>query len=463
MFRVEVSRREKTKIPRRRYDALNGLRGISTIVIALFHVPFAWSYGGSAVMNNTFHLVDFFLVLSGFVMTHGFEGRIGHNLTYRNFILDRFARIYPLHLLFLLVFLGYECAKLIAFNYGVELTKPAFVESNGTTFLTNALMIHAMGLHDGYSYNVPSWTVSVEFVTYLLFGMALVFARSPRARILVALGAGFLSAVFLYTVPQKFMHATYDYGLFRGVYGFSLGYLAYHLSGFIQRGGAKLPFAGFVECAALVGISMFIVNIGDDSPFAVLSSLIFGLTMVVFSFDGGFISKFMARRPVQLLGNWSYPIYLGHFLMISLVGIIIRHGMGVEDIKAIAHLTGNMFIVLYVVITISLAAFLHTRFEMPAKHWAYPKLRNGADALACWIDAARAEIMPVRMTVVTSAIMVAVIFWQAGKRHIYPDRPDKIFAEGAVLTPWVQTYYQRPSPRMQRMHKRADGSTSSRF
>ena len=119
---------------RRQYIALNGLRGVSTLIITLFHVPFAWSLSGAILFDHAFHLVDFFFVLSGFVMTHGFEARIGRTLSYRDFVLDRLARIYPVHVLFLVLFLGYEMAKLIAAGHGVDLVKPPFTDNNAYSF-----------------------------------------------------------------------------------------------------------------------------------------------------------------------------------------------------------------------------------------------------------------------------------------------------------------------------------------
>jgi len=397
-------------------------------------------------------------------MTHGFEARIGVELSYRNFILDRFARIYPLHALFLLVFLGYECVKLIAFYNGVVLTKPAFVENNATTFVTNALMIHAMGLHDGYSFNVPSWTVSVEFVTYCLFGFALIVVHGRGARIFLALGAILLSSFFLLTVPQKFMHATYDYGLFRGIYGFFLGYLAYHLSIAIAGRGFNPPYMGALELGALLAICWFIVSVGEDNPFAVLSSVLFAASMIIFSFDGGLISRLLACRPVQLLGAWSYPIYLGHFLVISLIGIVIRHGMGLTDVTALAPGTGDFFIVVYLMVTISLAATLHNKYEMPAKHWSYPKLRNLVDDLARRIQSCRVLISCIAVRTMAAVLLLVVL---AGSQHLRRhDKPlhevDKI-AMGAVFEPWKQTYRERPPPLAQRKHVSVEGSSSSRF
>ena len=434
------------------------------MVIALFHVPFAWSLSSSAIMGNAFHLVDFFLVLSGFVMTHGFEARIGRDLSCRNFILDRLARIYPLHFFFLMVFLAYECTKLLVSYYGIQLTKPVFVDNNLATFISNLFLVHSMGLHDNYSYNVPSWTVSVEFVTYCLFGFALLTARSANTRILTAIAAVILSSVFLLMVPQKFMHATYDYGLFRGVYGFALGYLAYHLSIRLEAGGFKLPGASGFEFIALIAVSIFIVNVTDASPFAVTSSMLFALTMVVFSFDQGIFSKMLCARGFQSIGNWSYPIYLGHFLIISLIGIVIRHGMGYPDILKLPAEAGNYFIIVYVMGTVSLAALLHVKFEMPAKHWAYPRMKKLGDLVEDQLSLLRPRIKPIPVAAMAIILTYALLLaGQAIGTSHHQSRNNIANTGGVYLDAWSATYLDRPSPLAQRMHERAEGSSSSRF
>src|SRR5690348_368784 len=91
-----------------RFVALDSWRGICAVLVVLFHftsvLPSALD--GSMFIRNSYLFVDFFFVLSGFVLCHGYRGRIAGTHDAWRFALRRFARVWPLHAVVLACFVA---------------------------------------------------------------------------------------------------------------------------------------------------------------------------------------------------------------------------------------------------------------------------------------------------------------------------------------------------------------------
>ena len=99
---------------RPRLDALTGVRGLAAWWVVFFHfreylVPYVPS-SALAVMAHGNLAVDLFFVLSGFVIYYTYAGHLGSRSEIRLFFIKRVARIYPLHLLTLLAYVGLSCS-----------------------------------------------------------------------------------------------------------------------------------------------------------------------------------------------------------------------------------------------------------------------------------------------------------------------------------------------------------------
>jgi len=175
------SQTSQAKTPAGQLPSLTSLRGVAALWVVLFHYSVVYfpslnSSGYSSLVGKGYLAVDMFFMLSGFVMTHvyhqAFLQSIGDN--YRGFLVARIARLYPLHVLVLTLFVvvaltarGVDCAVTGVFN-GIPLTGPR----SFTAFIANLFMLQ--GLNAGQlSWNYPAWSISVEFIAYLLFPFAL--------------------------------------------------------------------------------------------------------------------------------------------------------------------------------------------------------------------------------------------------------------------------------------------------
>lgn len=207
---------------------LTSIRAIAALVVVLFHMFFSEQTTASPIRNLLAdgHLgVDLFFLLSGFILTHVYleqwnQGRF----SYSHFLVNRFARIYPLHLFILVLFI---CAYGIAERTGVETSMEG---KNWSHFKWHVTLLHAWGTTDGHSWNFPSWSVSAEMFAYLSFPIALWLSHRLPTKInlivfvlLFGLGA-IVSQTFLGKPITKLM---FDFGILRVATEFLLGIATY--------------------------------------------------------------------------------------------------------------------------------------------------------------------------------------------------------------------------------------------
>lgn len=178
----------------RRYYVMDFFRGFAAIVILVWHYPgFAWVYPGGAAdralqpfyailqlfYNYGLHAVAFFWMLSGFVLSHAYGGA---RFSTREFVVNRFARLYPLHLVTLLA------AALISYLCVLNVGQPTTPNNDLYHFVLNLFFAPWWGFQKGFSFNAPIWSVSVEVAIYALFWFVLpaLFKRGLLAPLVAA-------------------------------------------------------------------------------------------------------------------------------------------------------------------------------------------------------------------------------------------------------------------------------------
>jgi len=101
---------------------------------------------------------------------------------------------------------------------------------------------------------------------------------------------------------------------------------------------------------------------------------------------------------------------------------------------------------------------------MPAKHWAYPRMKKLADLTGDQLSLLRPHIKPVPVALVAIILTYTLLLAGQGVGTIHGKSPNQMTSPGGVnWHAWSATYLERPSPLAQRMHERAEGSSSSRF
>ena len=156
-----------------RFEALDGWRGIAALLVALYHLPFINHLYSIPIIRNSFLFVDFFFVLSGFVIAYAYSQRLNNKKEIGLFIFRRIGRLWPLHVFVLLLFVLMELLKIYVMSKsggGWEHAEAPFSnEYSVNSLFSNIFLLQSIGLHDELTWNYPSWSISVEFYTYLIF------------------------------------------------------------------------------------------------------------------------------------------------------------------------------------------------------------------------------------------------------------------------------------------------------
>jgi len=302
-----------------RFQSLDGWRGIAALLVSLYHLEFSNHLSGWKFLMNSYLFVDFFFVLSGFVITHAYQNKLNNKQEVITFLFRRIARLLPLHLFVLLLFIGVEFLKLLLVNIGSWNydTIPFTEEYSVTSLVSNLFLLHSLGIHDTLTWNFPSWSISVEFYTYLVFAVVIGFTHRFKHFLNIQFFLLITISLWILFVNTKNLnYATYELGIFRCIAGFFLGSISYQL--FLINKNRIIPYATILEVSLIIGVYFFIVYLGDNK-LSTFAPLLFCLTVLIFSFEQGKVSNLLKIKVIQNLGKWSYSIYMIHALLILII------------------------------------------------------------------------------------------------------------------------------------------------
>lgn len=349
-----------------RLHELDALRGLAALGVVFWHYRVLFHATPLFDVFRPFYssgylLVDFFFVLSGFVISRAYwtpmrQGRFGKN------VWARIARLYPLHLLTLLV-----TALLVSTlpSFDPDFNLPT---NNAKHFILHLLMLNQSGLQDGFSFNVPAWSISTEFIVNVAF-LAFICV-GVRSRWLLGLALTALIGVCVWRFPGPPLAGDRAFGvidvyLFRCVLGFGSG-VAVYWSLFrwgVAENIARHPMLADLGAAlTLVGLAALMVETGRHAPVShFLASIALSVLCVALVPFGRAIRAVLARRPLVFLGDISYSIYLVHFPMQLAVYCATVHGLGVGYYDHAAMLLG------FLALVIAVATVTHRAVELPAQ------------------------------------------------------------------------------------------------
>jgi len=293
----------------KRFYALDSFRGVCALAVVLYHLHVVGSVTELTFFANADLFVEFFFVLSGFVITHAY-GSV-RDLDFRTFFILRTFRLVPLHLALLAVFVVFEFVKLLASHKGFVFNKQPFTaEYSPSQILPNFLLIQAWThFTENLSFNYPSWSISIEYYMYLIFAGVSIFYFAHRkfAWFGISLGA------FLLLYNNSGVLTDFAY---KGLSCFFAGALAYSVFDAISK---KLQ-PSFVVASVLEVLSLCLIVAtlsADLADKAIVSSVLFCCVIVLYAFDAGIISSLLKTNVFTVLGRLSYSIYLTHVIILS--------------------------------------------------------------------------------------------------------------------------------------------------
>jgi len=265
--------------------------------------------------------VGVFFVLSGFILSYVYADKFAsHSIGYGKFMFARISRVYPLHLVTLLVYGTLGAA-------GLLLLLP---QDNHYTFILNLGLLQAWGFTDLVSWNEPAWSISTELFAYLLFPFLIGPLTKAGWRMLIA--AACLCGVWLTVFPYNYLvHWLQAIGFVStGRHQFAYGYSLTMFFGVFMAGcvafcvmrklGPKMTPA-VSDATALAGVALLVwwcirAN-GDIMPW----QFTLGSVLVVagLSGDSGIGKMLFGNDVAFFLGKISYALYLSALLTEAVV------------------------------------------------------------------------------------------------------------------------------------------------
>ena len=316
-----------------RINKLDGLRGLFSIMIVLVHYNYLpFNLQNFFLIKHSYSFVDFFFVLSGFVITYKYQ-KITNFYKFKVYITKRFVRLFPLLLYTSIIYLLCIFIRdfLILNFYPILSNKVITYNSLGLNFLNNILFLNSTNLIGPSNINGPSWSISSEMISYIFFGMSSVFIKNSKIKIRFFI----LTMIFilLFFINQKTFFYTSDFGFCRGLYSFLLGFFVFK----INQINFKIPsfFEYFLPFFLTINFYMLDVLSNDISIVSVLFESIilpffFGISIIVFLKTNGLISNYLEMKYFQYLGKISYSIYLNHAIFVDFALNLIFKAFNIE-------------------------------------------------------------------------------------------------------------------------------------
>jgi peptidoglycan/LPS O-acetylase OafA/YrhL len=370
----------------KRFLALDSWRGIFAVMVALTHLSVLGHFYYWTPIRNAGFGVDFFFVLSGFVISHVYSHKLSSRPEISGYLLRRFGRIYPLHVFTLFMMIIIEATKLlVVVATGIKGGEPPFEGTNTVaSIIDNLLLMQGMGVSSTYTWNGPSWSISTEFWTYIAF--AFVVFVTPRR---LAIAAFLICSISLWIIVRIDMSGAANLtgprdGIWHCLYGFFAGVIVHNLV--INTSARLRVIAGWLEPAAVI-ITLIFLSISWNSGLiatAVSHALAPLAPMCVvwcFAFQQGVFSKMLMTKMPMLLGKISFSIYMVHFIVITVMNSItrlidkttnytIRVPTERGDVLAFGGpWTMDLVALMYLVTVIGLAYFTYCYVEEPGRRF----------------------------------------------------------------------------------------------
>lgn len=377
-----------------RYAILDGLRGVAALVVILFHgfetyIPFF----GTQHINHGYLAVDFFFVLSGFVIGYAYDDRWDRMSTW-SFFKRRLIRLHPMVVagtLFGACLFFFGESDYFSLIGGTEPWKFFLCIVLGLLMIPAGTGLDIRGWGETNSLNGPNWSLTFEYIGNILY--AFVLRRLPT----VVLGMLCVASAFLtmnlalgWDVFGFFAQPKYDViggwsitpdqmyvGFSRLLYPFLCGLLISRLlPKFITKenpSGSPLGIRGGFWWASLLLVALFAVpQIGGKSCVADGLYQVFAIVVmfpvIVLIGAGSKTTDKRSAKWCETLGNLSYPLYITHFpLMYMQMAWVSSH----KDSPVWHHVVLNLGILL---VAIGIAWAFLKLYDEPVRAWLKKKL-----------------------------------------------------------------------------------------
>lgn len=386
--------------------ALSGLRIVAAVWVVLFHFRPLLEQAAPGFRTALAPLldcgaqgVDLFFILSGFVLTYNYLDRMGQTWSLRStlhFLWLRLARVWPVYLVTM-----HLAALWIIFTLNIgHVPSPAADQLTAINYIRQLLLVQlwSQPFFDGSSWDGPAWSISAEWLAYLLFGglVLIVFrvARSTRARglCLLAVAAAMPPVLLLLATGQFYTPWSW---LPRIVMQFTAGALLCAAVVKLQPSERVRRLAGYAAvllAGAIVG-SLYLL---DAYPLAKipdsngLVDVLFVPLVLTLAIGAGTLPGLLSIRPMVYLGRISFSLYMVHELVHTTWTWMVDQ----FELRLLADLNGKLTLLAIIGVAFAGAVLLYHLVEEPARRWMRSMMKSNEQPR---MDSAPGNLAPIHM------------------------------------------------------------------
>jgi peptidoglycan/LPS O-acetylase OafA/YrhL len=340
--------------------SLTSLRFFAALTIVFQHICNFTPFDATAWEGKGYLAVDFFFILSGFILTHVYYADMhAKNVSVVKFCQRRLARLYPVHLVTLLLM---AAVALTPLRFGPVGEWPGYFPIG--SFFANLFLVHGWGFDEHLTFNSPSWSISAEWFAYLLFPfLPTLFYRVRPLLLLTLLSFFYLLAWGLtwhFNPDRPLTRFSCDFSILRILPEFSLGvalYLVFSVRTFLTKATSYFWISTFGALAVI------------HSPLPDLLAIFCFMVMIVcaanFSRARSRTGYWLEKPFFVWLGEISYSLYMVHYPILLMLCGGAYYLLG-------GDVYSRMFwIICAITVGVILCAtiLLHYMIELPGRKW----------------------------------------------------------------------------------------------
>lgn len=357
---------------------LTSLRGIAAIYVFFHHlIGYNLKTVGDKVLEHTqliangYLWVDFFFILSGFLLALLYQQSFSEKkISPTTFWVKRIARIYPLHLFVLGLFVLVQLALYLKGNSQVFVDQFSIPD-----LIRSLLLVHAIQIHPSFTpWNGPSWSVSAEWVAYLLFPVIVLalYKLQENTHKLLFVVAALVGLYFVEGATNRQLDLTGYLGLMRCLLEFSLGIV-------LSNGLYNSEFSSrwLVNSFTQVALSALLIWTLHLDGYDVVSVALMALIIASVSGGSSAFNNLLSQPWLVYLGMISYSIYMIHWFVFSAVEKVASFVFGIK-LKELTATMDLLFVSMICVLLVFVSSvFCFHVIEEPLRKWIPRKLGMG--------------------------------------------------------------------------------------
>jgi peptidoglycan/LPS O-acetylase OafA/YrhL len=360
--------------------SLTGLRIVAAVWVVLFHFrPLLWQAAPdlrailAPVLDCGAQGVDLFFMLSGFVLTWNYLDRMGESWSARasvHFLWLRLARVWPVYLVTL-----HLAAAWIIFTLNVgHIPSPDANQLTAISYVRQVLLVQLwyQPFFDGSSWDGPAWSISAEWLAYLLFGVLVLviyrIARVTRARGLVWLAIASSLPPLVLMLATGHFYTPWSW-LPRIVMQFTAGALAcaaIRRLRFSDRANRGAGYLSVLLTAAIIGLLYLfsahpLHNVSDSGG---LVDVLFVPLVMTIAVGAGSLPRLLSTRLLVYGGQISFSLYMVHELVHTAWDWVLAQ----FELTPTGYVQ-TLVVVGLLAVTVAAAMLLFHFVEEPARLW----------------------------------------------------------------------------------------------